>query len=268
MSTIRKSNTSTRKNIGKSVSRRKTLTLNPLSLRQLGSILNNTDNYVKKNMTKDDYEKYIEKLEKWILKKTTEEECDVANFMNDEENSLGYTKELAEELVGMEKNKSVPEIIKPNEGCKRVVFGLSKDLYRYFEHNNVIKKDFILLSVDNWTPEKNIEFLSCAIKNNFEKKCNSQIAILFPKDLKELMKTEGERIVPKITAHENQFFYYILLNSNIQKRGNGILPLDENNFTYDILFINTIEEETSSAGGKSRKRKHKRKARTIKKRYR
>lgn len=265
MSTIRKSNTSTRKNINK----RKTLRLNPLSVRQIGSIFKDADNYVKKNMTKDDYEKYIEKLEKWKLKKTTEKECDDANFMNDEKNSLIYTKELAEQLVGMEENKSVPEIIEPNEGCKRVVFGLSKDLYRYFEHNHLIKNDFILLSVDNWTPEKNIEFLSCAIKNNFEKKCNSQIAILFPKDLKELMKTEQERIVPKITAHENQFFYYVLFNSNIQKRGNGILPLDENKFTYDILFINTIEEEeTSSAGGKSRKRKHKRKARTIKKRYR
>ena len=281
MSTIRKSNTSTRKgNTRKSF--KKTIRKS-LSVRQVGMLLKSLNNDVKNYIEKENYADYKKKIEKWKVNHAQKVNCSVMKYMNDEENARIFTSEVAEKNRIDGKNESVYKGIIPEKGCKRVVFGLNKDLNEYLKYNNsedkdLEKGDFIVLAVDNWDESININFITCAIQNEFNT-CNSEIAILIPRDTSELIKTEEGISVPRITAHESELFYDASFKS-LDPKGNEII--DDEKFTYKILLYNTTNlgsegflyapppPSSTSAGGKSRKRKrkHKRKARTIKKRYR
>ena len=298
-STFKRSNTRTNRDKNTRKSLKKTIRRS-LSVRQVGMLLKSLNNDVKNYIEKENYADYKKKIEKWKVNHAQKVNCSVMKYMNDEENARIFTSEVAKNYNIVGKNVSVYKGIIPEKGCKRVVFGLNKDLNEYLKYNNSKdpeKGDFIVLAVDNWDESININFITCAIQNEFNT-CNSEIAILIPRDTRELIKTEEGEYVPRITAYENEVFYKAL--ELLKKRGNVIL--DDPNFTYKVLLYNTkkldpievdreeleteeLEREeyyperfvhnspppsSTSAGGKSRKRKrkHKRKARTIKKRYR
>ena len=279
-STFKRSNTRTNRDKNTRKSLKKTIRRS-LSVRQVGMLLKSLNNDVKNYIEKENYADYKKKIEKWKVNHAQKVNCSVMKYMNDEENARIFTSEVAEKNKIDGKNKSVYKGIIPEKGCKRVVFGLNKDLNEYLKYNNsedkdLEKGDFIVLAVDNWDESINIDFITCAIQNEFNT-CNSEIAILIPRDTSELIKTEEGISVPRITAHESELFYDASFKS-LDPKGNEII--DDEKFTYKILLYNTknLDPEgflyappsSTSAGGKSRKRKrkHKRKARTIKKRYR
>lgn len=236
-----------------------------LTRRQFGIILNNINNSVKGYMSADDNKTYRKTVDRWRIIPTTEAECKQSDFTPDAANSLIFTEKLAKS-ADLTKNTSVPlpllKII-PGQNCKLVVLGLSKDLFRYFEHNKTTNEKFILLAVDKWSEEINIKFVSCAINNHLQPECELKIAILIPKEINALMKYKDDKITPRITANEIFFFYKALFIKNIV---NGEYVKTDDTFTYDILLIHTKIKNSSGGKSKKHKRKNKGKSRTIKKR--
>jgi hypothetical protein len=238
------------------------------SKRQTGTLFKNISKDVKSHVKDSDYAGYIKKLENWTLTNPTQEECNSTDFMENAEGALNFTRNLA---TTEKKNREIPiyeDLPLPPTGCKEVVFGLSKDLYRYFEHNNKADSqygDFIVLAVENWSEEINTLFLSCAIQNKLNDNCGLPIRILIPKEAKMLTRRQNETTMPRITNYEFKMFYDALFKKNWDRSMHDkFIPTDEN-FTYDILLLNT---KGSSSGGKSKKnRSKKHKSKKHKKHY-
>ena len=224
--------------------------------RQTGILLETIKKGVKSFITKKDYADYIEKLEKWKLTTPSEKECSI-NFMDNAEGALNFTRNLA---TMEKKNREIPTDIVPlpKKGCKQVVFGLGKDLYRYLEHNDKVEResgDFIVLAVDGWTDDVNILFLSCAIQNKLKDTCKLPIRILIPKDPIMLTRRQNETTMPRITNYELTMFYDALFEKDWDRSMHSeFIKTDERDFTYDILLLNT---KGSSSGGKSKKHRSK-----------
>jgi hypothetical protein len=221
--------------------------------RQTGTLLETIKKGVKSFITKKDYADYIEKLEKWKLTNPTQEECNSTDFMENAEGAFNFTGNLA---ITEKKNREIPiyeDVPLPRTGCKEVVFGLSKDLYRYFEHNTIADRpygDFIILAVENWSEYINKLFLSCAIQNKLNDKCGLPIRILIPKEAKMLTRRQNETTMPRITNYEFKMFYDALFKQNWDRSMHHKFIQTDENFTYDILLLNT---KGSSSGGKSKK---------------
>jgi hypothetical protein len=224
--------------------------------RQTGTFLKTLSTGVKSLLKPKEYADYIEQLEKWKLTTPSDDECSI-NFMDNAEGALNFTRNLA---TTEKKNREIPtDIIPlPKKGCKQVVFGLGKDLYRYLEHNDKgdsLSGNFIVLAVDGWTEDINIRFLSCAIQNKFKDTCKLPIRILIPKDPIMLTRRQNEITKPRITNYELTMFYNALFEEIWDRSMHSeFIKTDERDFTYDILLLNT---KGSSSGGKSKKHRSK-----------
>jgi hypothetical protein len=226
-----------------------------LTKRQTGTFLKTLSTGVKSLLKPKEYADYIEQLKKWKLTTPSDDECSI-NFMENEEGALNFIRKIA---TTEEKNGEIPtDIIPlPKKGCKQVVFGLAKDLYRYLEHNDKgdpLSGNFIVLAVDGWTEDINIRFLSCSIQNKLKDTCELPIRILIPKDPIMLTRRQNEITKPRITNYELTMFYNALFEEIWDRSMHSKFIKTDENFTYDILLLNT---KGSLSGGRSKKHRSK-----------
>jgi hypothetical protein len=209
---------------------------------------------------------FMKKVTAWSLTNPTIEECNRASFMEAEPQSYAFTKQTAKTYIEHGKNLTIPyDDFLPQPGCNQVVIGLLKDLAEYYDHNDKNKEgiygNFILLSVESWTEKKNVDYISCAMRNMLQQlECELlPIRILIPKEENALIRKDNDgEDIPRITAKEFDVVYKALLelDYDISKQNKYINTGDE--FTYNILLC-----FPGSSGGKKRRTL---KRRTLKRR--
>ena len=252
-------------------SKSRKLTSHTLTRRETGKLLSEQ---IKRGSTAVTYRRpFDEKLETWSLTDVSPEECQAQPFMNAEQTSAAFAMTISKTDREQGKNTTIPPELIPAKGCNQVVIGINKDLAQYFEYNKENKQNpnpnpeygnFILLSINDWSARKNIDYISCALRDMLKsEECDSElpILVLIPKEENMLIKkNEKGEYTPRVTALEYFQFQKALfvLDFNRLLKNRIIYPGDD--FTYNIL---EYYPANSTAGGK---RKYRKKSSTLKKR--